>query len=594
MIRRVTLLIILTQIISYASEKELVALALKKKLYNQARWKALLHYNNNFNIKNNKFIHTDNLKNELIYTIKSFYNTKSKYKNSNEHPQCLFPARFLFIKKSLNVNKTEFPDVNCTAFNTYLQKAPANQISLIYASEKVNNPSSMMGHTFFKLSGMNNSKRYVEHAVSFYTIINTINPLKLAYQNIYAGMQGIFSLRPYQETLLKYLNEEDRNIWEYNLKLTNYERKLMYYHLWELKDIKMHYYLTSYNCSTVVYYILSLANPKIYNEKEIWMTPLETVKILYKYNLIKNAKLIPSKNWYIKMLEEQVSSKDEYTIYNIVNTNKDISKLKFNTYTSKLLYAYAEYEYSKKQLSQQKLTEIESHIPKKLLDKTIDISHYKSPQKLPNERQLSVGYKNINKTNFMNLTFLPASHLITDNNREYFGESELKIGYLSLLLNKETIKLDDFTLYGMKSYTPYDLLTKNLSYQFELAIKKDYTLKSKYKDTFKFDGGIGFDFKVTYDINIFTILNAGIGYNNEDNTHLFLNPEVGFMIYEIFNMKSVVIYQPLYKKSKQIYNQYMIMHTIFLNKFSKISLDYKYLTGRINQKNFSISASWLF
>ena len=108
-------------------------------------------------------------------------------------------------------------------------------------------------------------------------------------------------------------------------------------------------------------------------------------------------------------------------------------------------------------------------------------------------QQFGIGYTNIDKEEFVKLSFLGASHLLNDNNQEYFGESELKIGYLSILVNKDNIELEEFALYGMKSYIPYDTLTNDLSYQFELAVKKEYSEDMNYIDTVKIDGGVGID-----------------------------------------------------------------------------------------------------
>jgi len=222
-----------------------------------------------------------------------------------------------------------------------------DKISLAYASENVKNPSSMMEHVFLKFSGKNDKNLKVNHAITFYTV----------------------------------------------------------------KDIDMKYYFTSYNCSTVIYNMLSLAKPQIYNDKKIWITPLDSVKYLYKYDLIKKAQLYPSNSWLTKMLED---------------TNIDVN----NT--------------------------------QQLQNKTIDISKYKSPNKIPSERQLSASYVNLNKEKYLKLSFLPASHQLNDYNREYFGESELKIASLSVLVNEKNITLQDFTLYGMKSYMPYSSLTHDL------------------------------------------------------------------------------------------------------------------------------------
>lgn len=597
MIRNFFLLIV-CPLLLYSSEAEILQKANVLKLYEKNEFRALLHYNNNLNIKDKKFILSENfsLQNELNSTIKAFYTPEKHYLNINNHPQCKFPARLLFITHELNISTEEFPKIDCPDFHTYKMKAPADKISLIFASEKVNNPSSMMGHTFLKYSGKNYNNIEVRHAISFYTILNSANIFKLAYQNVFSGMEGLFALQPYEKVVKLYTEKENRNVWEYQLKLSDYRRKLIYYHIWELKGVKMKYFFTSYNCSTVIYYILSLANPKIYDDDYLWITPLVTVKFLYKYNLIAKSELFPSDEWLLKMTAENLEDTKIKQVKGIVKekTYNQISKLDFNSL--KLLEAYSRVRYKKDDI-----TSNEFQIIKKSIDtreenssNVFDISEYKSPNKIPNERQISIGLKDINEEKFVKLSFLPASHLLNDYNREYFAESELKIGYLSLLINKDNIKLDEFTLYGMKSYIPYDTLSNDLSYQFEMSVKKEYTKKMKYVDTLKINGGVGVDFLFLNDINVFAMLNFGVGYNNEDHTYLSFNPRIGTMIYEIFHMKSLLYYQPFFINDVKVYDKYVLEHNIFLSKNYKFYFNFEQVNAQKNFINYEFGISKLF
>ncbi|MFT5660719.1 MAG: hypothetical protein ACI9TV_001361 [Sulfurimonas sp.] len=595
--RRLFLLFIFP-ILLYSSEQKTLIKANNLKLYEKNEWKALLHYNGNFNITDKIFILSNefSLKTELNSIIKKFYTPKVNYKDINNHPQCKFPSRLLFISHELNLSNSEFPKVNCSDFDTYKKKAPADTISLIYASEKVNNPSSMMGHTLLKYQGKNNKGRKVEHAISFYTLIETINILKLAYQNVFSGMKGLFTLQPYKKILKQYTDKENRNVWEYQLKLSDYRKKLIYYHIWELKSIDMKYFFTSYNCSTVIYYILSLANPKVYDENKLWITPLDTVKFLYKHDLIENSELFPSNEWLIKMTTENLDAHEIDEIKDTLKHKKynEISKLDYNSL--KLLEAYSSVKYQDNDISIEEFKTFKNNIDNSSENNgnIFDISKYKSPNKIPSERQIGIGYSNINEEEFVKLSFLPASHLLNDNNQEYFGESELKIGYLSVLLNKDNIELEEFTLYGMKSYLAYDTLTNDLSYQFELAVKKEYSEDMNYIDTIKIDAGIGIDFLLWHDINIFVMLNLGAGYNKDDNTHIFLNPEIGGMIYEVFNMKSLIYYQPLFINKNKIYDKYVLNHHIFFLKDYKFYFNFEQVNAKSRYENYEFGISKLF
>lgn len=496
----------------------------------------MLHYNGKLNITDKKYIISENfsLENELNATINGFYTPSKNYLDTIEHPQCRFPARLLFISHELNISKEEFPKIKCLNLDLYEMKTPADKISLIYASEKVNFPSSMMGHSFLKYSGKNYQNREVEHAASFYTIVDTVNLFKLAYKNIFSGMKGLFALQPYEKVVEQYTNIENRNIWEYQLSISDYRRKLIYYHVWELKSIRTKYFFTSYNCSTVIYYTLSLANPKIYNDEHLWMTPIDTVKFLYKYDLLEKSKFIPSNKYLIQMSTEDLNG-DE-----------------------------------------------------------IDISKYTTPNEIPNERQFGIGYSNIDKQEYTQLSFLAASHLLNDNKRENFGESELKIFNLSILLNKDDIVLEELTLYGMKSYIPYNTLTNDLSYQFELAVKKEYSEDMSYLDTFKIDGGVGIDFLIGDDINLFIVSNFGVGYNKDDKTHIFFNPQIGGTIYEMLNMKSLAYYQPLFINSNKIYDKYVFNHNIFLFKDYKLYFNFEKVDAIQIYNHYELGVKILF
>lgn len=597
--KRSVLVLLFMYLSLYANESFILSLAESHKIYKKKEWKALLHYKNHLDIKDPSFILSYpkfSLKNEMKATIKGFFEPLKKYKNINNHPQCKFPARKLFLIHELNISKDEFPQVNCPDLKVYENKAPADNISLIYVSEKVTNPSTMMGHTFLKYSGFTHEGKRAEHAITFYTVIESQNPLTLIYQNLFSGMKGMFSLQPYKNVLFQYTKNENRNVWEYKLSLTKYRKQLIYYHAWELKDVHMKYFFTRYNCSTIIYYMLSLANPNIYDVKKLWITPLNTVKFANKYNLVKEKKLIASNEWIIKMILGNMKADEEHKIKNIVQYN-EVKKIKdLDFYSTTFLHTYNELAYENHDILRSKYENIKHLTNEKLSDSnfTFDISNYKSPNKVPNESQFGLGYKNSEGNGYLKLDFLPASHLLNDDNRQYFGESELKIFYLSLLLNKKALDINDFTLYGMKSFVPYDSLTHDLSYQLHVGVEKEYNKNMNIVDTYKIDAGMGIDFLLGNDINVFVMPNFGLGYNNQDNFHVFFNPQMGMMIYELFHMKSLIYYQPLFINDYKVYDKYILKHNLFLFKNSTLYFNISKIIAKKNQTIYEFGMKILF
>jgi len=574
---------------SYLISNQITNQVIQKQLYNSDRWKALLHYNKKFEITDKKFFISKNptLKNELTSDIKAFLNTK-KYA-PNKSPQCRFPARFLFIKKELNLKDNLFPKANCPDLEIYKQKAPYKNISLIFASENIKSPSSMMGHTFFKFSG-----KGLSNSISFYTFINSYNPLKLFYENIITGMKGYFILRPYRETLYNYLEGEKRNVWEYHLKLTPFEKQMIYYHTWELKDIKMKYYFTSYNCATVVFYILASANPKILKDNKLWLTPLSLVKIANKYKMIDKSNLLPSDEWFIKLLENKVTFSQIRKIKNIIESKefsnfKNLKLTKKNFYFITLAETYSIYLYKNNQLLKNDFYKLNKIFDSYKFKYHFDISHYKNPLKTPPERQISIGLKNENKTNFLKFSFLPASHTLNDNNKEYFNESALKIGYISFIANKNQVLLNNFTIYNMTNLIPYDILTTPTSYNFDLSIKRKYDKNLDKKLFFNMNVGIGKDLNILTDINLFALFDVGVQYHK--NVDLVYYPKIGFSIYEIFNSKGVFYYQPTFINNNFSYNKYSFSQNFFLKNNYKLSLEYKKID---NKEEYEIGVVKLF
>ena len=223
-----------------------------------------------------------------------------------------------------------------------------------------------------------------------------------------------------------------------------------------------------------------------------------------------------------------------------------------------------------------------------LKNEYFDISSYKSPNKIPDERQFRLSYQKIEDEKYAKFSFLPASHLLSDDNREYFGESELKIAYLSLLAKEDKVSIDEFTLYGMKSFLPYSELADDLSYEFEIAFKKDFDTKMNYVDNTRIDGGIGYDFKLSYDMDIYFLLNSGINYNKDDDLKLIINPKTGLIIYEILNMKSIINYEKFYLETNKIYDKYSFNQGLFFNKNKKLFFNIEKYNSSKDKTNFEM------
>ena len=483
-----------------------------KNLYEDKVWKSLLHLDKNdkpsINTPTFLFSYGDfSSKNEFDKTIAAFKKDKRYI--------CKFPARFLWLTNNgaTNIN---FDLERCKEFEDYRINTNPHNISLVFVSEDVSNPTSMMGHIFFKLNGINHKGNSVENAISFFTIIDTINLPYLAIESTIIGMKGYFVLKPYEKHIRQYTKNKERNIWEYSLNLNKEQIKLLSYHFWELKDVDITYYFTGYNCSTIVDDMLNIVSKSsIKDSFNLWLTPKDVIKKAAKQNLIKNTKV---KN-----------------------------------------------------------------------DTTLD----KNPVFSQNDSQISIS--KLNGKNPLYLSFLPASHSIYDDNRQYAFESSLKIGEISLKIENDNIKLDELNLFTMKSLVPWNK-TKKLSKELEINYTKRYDKKLDEHHIYNLSYSTGITYKLSDDIFVYDLLGLGLA-NGDDTTFIYGKNQLGLMIYEVFHMKTTLQYTSYYNnfQSKKLINAFDMTQSIKLFKDIRIDLGYQYNhTNSYDNESLMFGLSYIF
>ncbi len=342
--------------LSHEEVEELYAKAKVENLSKDPVWIALIHSNNGTpEITDNSFLlsHSNfSLAEELKKTIEFLY-------QGNPDNVCRFPARYFWLRQQLSLPK--LPLDSCPDLIEFRRKAPMEHIALVYASETASQPAGILGHAFLKISGMNGHGQEVSHAISFYTDTNTINFPKLLFDSLVTGMNGYFSLTPFDELENLYVHVEQRNLWEYQLRLNDSQRELIRLHLLELKQTRLVYFFQKYNCATVLNFILALSGKPV--ETEFFgVTPRDLIKHARQANLIEHTTAITSDRWLFIMLSNEFSNEQEddvvahvmqgdlSTYFAPYNRHKD--HLKFE-----LASVYNDYAHSEKKLDQERWIE---------------------------------------------------------------------------------------------------------------------------------------------------------------------------------------------------------------------------------------------
>lgn len=297
--------------------EELVARARREKLASSVRWLRLGHYRKGwFGWKSEAdgppfFLAKEGKSDpeaELEVTLRALFEPgPDEDEKGTQHPYCRFPARRRFLEQALGLSG-KLPFHACARYVDYVTRLAPDGVTLIFSSYYLNNPASAFGHTFLRVekrgrSGSDESSDLLDHGVDFAASVDTGNALVYALKGLTGQFPGVFSKIPYYKKVREYNDFESRDLWEYELALSNDEIDTVVAHLWELGSTYFAYYYLSENCSYHVLGLLEAASPRLELLRYIGypVIPADTVKALYRNpGLIKKVHYRPSNRTQLK------------------------------------------------------------------------------------------------------------------------------------------------------------------------------------------------------------------------------------------------------------------------------------------------------
>ncbi|KTF05579.1 hypothetical protein MGSAQ_002919 [marine sediment metagenome] len=103
---------------------------------------------------------------------------------------------------------------------------------------------------------------------------------------------------PYPQKLAKYLQDDERDTWTYQLNLTSSEVQQVMRHVWETKSLKMPYYFTTDNCASEILRLIDVIRPQqnLLKQLAYVVVPSDVIQLLNSQNLLANATYTPADN----------------------------------------------------------------------------------------------------------------------------------------------------------------------------------------------------------------------------------------------------------------------------------------------------------
>ena len=246
---------------------------------------------------------------ELLATIEAMITDPTDDDNSTI---CLYPARHNFIIEHLPELREQIPQKACKKLNLFLKEINPHSLTLSFPTAHINSPASMFGHTLLRVNTDVNSS-LISNAINYAAITNESNGIFFAYNGLFGGYEGRYSIMPYYKKIEEYNGLENRDIWEYELDFNEEEARRVVLYTYELSRVYSDYFFLSENCSYNLLWLLQHGKKSRFDLVKGFnytATPIDTIRELRHHDLIKDAVYRHSKIKLIKHVFKKVDSTD--------------------------------------------------------------------------------------------------------------------------------------------------------------------------------------------------------------------------------------------------------------------------------------------
>ena len=554
----------------------------EEDILNKKEWKQLLYYKEGISEVNEEkfFLHKNgknNPKEELLETLNS-YSTENINDESNI---CKFPARYYFLSKYVDFKNYEKINKNCTKLNKWEYLKKTDSISLILVSGYVSNPASTFGHSFIKLNTKDND--LFSSSINYGALVpDNENMLLYILKGLTGNYQSGYSDQYFYNQDLTYRDTEFRDMWEYELNLTEEEKDFILLHIWEITAKKYDYYFLNKNCGFRVTEMLNLTTKKdMLDKNDLWFLPIETFQDLesFEKEKIKEVKFIPSNkrvfNAYFNKLNKEEKEITKKLLQNKFSKKEEFNKLEEESKIKILDFLILYYKQTLVIDNNEELKKIKDKV---LIErfkygksniKEIKIKEIESPAKNTNPINTEILIGNDKNKEFIGIGFSPYKHTsLGISNLEYDDLIALE-GRIGLTENKIFIDKFDFIKIKKINLDENNILDE-FKYNWNLHI--GYEKFNEEKKSF-IKGGVGYNIYNKDNFILYTFIEGSIN----DDTYLSVIPNIGIE-YQINKIKMKLIQEKeigLIKEENKNITNLNIQYNI--NKDYNIGYELKYI-----------------
>lgn len=237
---------------------------------------------------------------ELLATIEALFAPAAM---DEQHAQCRFPARLLWLTRVMDQAPQAMPEVECIGFNGWQGQGDQaiESVSLIAVEGYLRNPSSLYGHVLLKLNQRNPDERnLLATSVNFgVDLPSGESPVRFIARGLFGGYEAVFSHARFHQNSILYGDFQQRDLWDYRLDLTPDQVDMVVAHTWELLGMEFPYYFTGSNCAYRTAAVLDLVlDESLGNRFKPWIMPHDTFNNLMRQRTASGAPLVAEISYF--------------------------------------------------------------------------------------------------------------------------------------------------------------------------------------------------------------------------------------------------------------------------------------------------------
>jgi hypothetical protein len=229
-------------------------------------------------------------------------NNQAKNVTNNNSVLCRFPARVAWLTEVLAIDTASL-SADCPELDEWMQTIAPEQLSIMFAQEYLDNPLSAFAHTLLRIDSKASiaDPNQIDKAYALnYTVDGDPNDSFPIYatKSMIGSYNSAIEIDPYPEMLAKYLQDDERDTWTYQLSLTPAEVQQIMRHVWETKALKMPYYFTTDNCASEILRLIDVVRPQqnLLSQLSYAVVPSDVIQLLSDKQLLASTTYTPADN----------------------------------------------------------------------------------------------------------------------------------------------------------------------------------------------------------------------------------------------------------------------------------------------------------